>query len=106
MLNNNTEVNSNNSGYITIDCTGANMWSVKPELKTVDGELGWFLPSEYNGNSSALLLTSISSAVLPLLLNNLGINTLKSVIFSDFKFKRVKPFPSICITFLKLYDCS
>lgn len=73
MLNNNTEVNSNNSGYNTIDCTGANMWSVKPELKTVDGELGWFLPSEYNGNSSALLLTSISSAVLPLLLNNLGI---------------------------------
>lgn len=37
--------------YVTVDDSGTWLWEVKPELKEVEGKLGWYLPEKYRENS-------------------------------------------------------
>lgn len=59
----------NGVAYITVDDSGTWLWEVKPELKEVEGKLGWFLPEKHRGPGMTLLMEQVNGSVLPIMLN-------------------------------------
>ena len=62
----------NGIAYITVDKSGTWVWEVKPELKGIDGKLGWYLPEKYHGPGMTMLMNQVNGSVLPTLLNGSG----------------------------------
>lgn len=59
----------NGEAYITVDKSGTWVWEVKPELKEIEGNLGWYLPEKHRGPGMSMLMNQVNGSVLPLLLN-------------------------------------
>lgn len=59
----------NGIAYITVDKSGTWVWEVKPELKEVEGNLGWYLPEKHHGPGMTMLMNQVNGSVLPTLLN-------------------------------------
>lgn len=59
----------NGIAYVTVDKSGTWVWEVKPELKEVEGKLGWYLPEKYQGPGMTMLMEQTKGSVLPILLN-------------------------------------
>lgn len=64
----------NGVAYVTVDDSGTWLWEVKPELKEVEGKLGWFLPEKHQGPGMTLLMQQVNGSVFPVLLNASGKN--------------------------------
>lgn len=62
----------NGVAYVTVDDSGTWLWEVKPELKEVEGKLGWYLPEKYRGSGMTLLMQQVNGSVFPVLLNVSG----------------------------------
>lgn len=62
----------NGVAYVTVDKSGTWIWEVKPELKEVDGKLGWFLREKHQGPGMSMLMTQVNGSVMPTLLNASG----------------------------------
>ena len=59
----------NGVAYVTVDKSGTWVWEVRPELKEVEGKLGWYLPEKYHGPGMTMLMNQVNGSVLPTLLN-------------------------------------
>ena len=59
----------NGIAYVTVDKSGTWVWEVRPELKEVEGKLGWYLPEKYQGPGMTMLMEQTKGSVLPILLN-------------------------------------
>lgn len=62
----------NGEAYITVDKSGTWVWEVKPELKEIEGNLGWYLPEKHHGPGMTMLMNQVNGSVLPTLLNGSG----------------------------------
>lgn len=59
----------NGIAYVTVDKSGTWVWEVRPELKEVEGKIGWYLPEKYQGPGMTMLMEQTKGSVLPILLN-------------------------------------
>lgn len=59
----------NGVAYVTVDKSGTWVWEVRPELKEVEGKLGWYLPEKHRGPEMTMLMEQTKGSVLPILLN-------------------------------------